>query len=144
MIDHKNATSKVNSLTFYFRDDRMPNHEHLASRLSNIFFNRENKECMEYLPNYEYYKDVNKLNGILNDIHYLRRYCKHRSMFLKEVVFNIGLPDFKNLLRNWANKNGGVYVESYTRVALKEDKKHKHETGGNIEFLFDDDIEGSD
>ena len=105
-----------NSITFYFKDDRMPNPGHLARRLISIRFNRENSQCIEYLGNYEFWNSESHLNRMLKDILYLRRYCKQRGLFLKEVVLNSPLEQFTSVLTEFAKKNNGFLTQTWKNI----------------------------
>ena len=105
-----------NSITFYFKDDRMPNLGHLASRLPSFRFNRENSQCMEYLGNYEFWNSENHLKRLLEDIRYLRGYCKQRGLFLKEVVINSPLKHFTDILNDFAKNNNGFLTQAWKNI----------------------------
>ncbi len=129
-----------NSITFYFKDDRMPNPGHLARRLSSIRFNHENKQCMEYLGCYEFWNSENHLKRLLEDIRYLRSYCKQRGLFLKEVVINSSLKQFTEILTEFAKNNNGFLTQTWKNIKPQTSRV----IGYNLEFFGDDDIKGSD
>ncbi len=121
-----------NSIIFYFKDDRMPNPGHLARRLPSFRFNRENSQSMEYLGNYAFWNSESHLNRLLEDIRYLRRYCKQRGLFLKKVTINSNMQKFKHLLADFADLNSGFLTCG--------DKQQIF----NLEFHSDGGIAGSD
>jgi len=129
-----------NSITFYFKDDRMPNPGHLVRRLPSIMFNRENSQCMEYIGNYEFWNSENHLKRLLEDIRYLRCYCKQRGLFLKEVVLNSPLRQFTSILTEFAKLNNGFLTQTWKNLNPQSSKI----IGCNLEFFSADDITGSD
>ena len=129
-----------NSITFYFQDDRMPNPGHLARRLLSIRFNRENNQCMEYIGHYEFWNSENHLKRLLEDIHYLRSYCKKRGLFLKEIVFNSPMRKYLEVLAQFARANNGFLTQTWKLISPKKSIIIGH----NLEFLNDNDIGGSD
>lgn len=130
-----------NSITFYFKNDCMkPNPMHLERRLPSIKFNRENSECMEYIGRYEFWNSESRLKDMLADIHYLRRYCKQRTLFLKEVIINTPLNAYLDVLTKFAKTNNGFLTQTWKHIAPQKSRI----IGYNLEFKGDEDITGSD
>jgi hypothetical protein len=118
----------------------MPNPGHLARRLLSIRFNRENNQCMEYTSHYEFWNSENHLKRLLEDIRYIRCYCKQRGLFLKEIVFNTPMRKYLDILAQFAKANDGFLTQTWKRIDSKKSVIIEH----NLEFLSDEDITGSD